>query len=89
MDTTLSTEEQMMQTALDVADQYLQSVKQWRQEEYCLEFLRVEGDPEAPLIILDGVHSGDLDSRQRGGGQSVQLTIDIRRQRVVRELAYQ
>lgn len=79
----------MRQAAFAVANQYLQAVKQWKPEEYGLEFVRVEGDPAAPIVILDAVHTADLQARQRGGGRSVQLVIDLRARKVVRELAYQ
>lgn len=85
----VSAEEQLRQAAFAVADHYLQTVKQWKPAEYGLEIVRVEGDPEAPVVILDGVHAADLHSRQRGGGQSLQLAIDLRARKVVRELAFQ
>jgi hypothetical protein len=89
LDTPLFSEERAQQAAFAIAQQYLQTAKGWKTEEYSLELLRVEGNVEMPIIIVDCISSTDLHSPLRGGGQSVQLTIDINQQRVVRELAYQ
>ena len=78
-------QERAFQTARD----YIQSAKRWPEADYHLEFLRLEGDPAAPVVILDAVHHDDLHARKRGGGKSVQLHIDLRGRRIVKELAYQ
>jgi hypothetical protein len=69
--------------------EYLQSTKQWAQNDYHLEFLRREGDPASPVVVLDAVHHDDLHARKRGGSKSVQLHVDLQSQRIVKELAYQ
>lgn len=89
LETPLPAEEQIKQAAFAVADQYLRTVKHWMEEEYSLETIRVEGDPNASVVILDAVYVADANSSQRGGGKSVQLAVDLRKQKVVRELAYQ
>ena len=75
--------------ALETARQYVRTTKQWPEEEYHLEFLRTEGSEDAPLAIIDAVHHDDLQPNKKGGGKSVQLHVDVRQQRVIKELAYQ
>jgi hypothetical protein len=83
------TEEQMRQTAMDVARQYLQKTKRWKPEEYYLEIVSVADAEEPQIVVLDGVYQADLRGTQRGGGQSVQLHVDIQQRSVLRELAFQ
>jgi hypothetical protein len=89
LDTELSIPEPLQQAALAIAHQYLQIVKGWRTEEYSLEAIRMEGDQETPVVIFDGIYLADLHSNERGGGESVQLFIDLCQQKVVRVQAYQ
>ena len=89
LDTFLSAKEQLQREALAVAQRYLQTVKGWKPEDYSLEVIHLEGDEETPIAVVDGIYLADLCSPQRGGGESVQLSIDLRQQKVARDLAYQ
>ena len=89
MDTLHSTEHQLQQEALKVANLYLQSVKGWKVDDYYLEAIGLKGEAEMSVAIVDGIYLADLNSQQRGSGQSVQLSIDLMRRAVVCELAYQ
>lgn len=75
--------------ALETARQYVITAKQWPEADFHVEFLRTEGSEDAPLAIIDAVHHDDLQPNKKGGGKSVQLHIDLRQQRVTKELAYQ
>ena len=88
-DVMVSGEEQTKQLAVKAAHHYLQTVKQWRQEEYHLEFVNIKDMEGMSVVVLEGIHEADLNNRQRGGGQSVQLYVDAQSHRVLRELAYQ
>ena len=76
-------------TAIEVARKYVNTAKQWPETEFHLEVLRQEGTAESPVVVIDAVHHDDLRSNQKGGGKSVQLHVDLRVGRVVKELAYQ
>ena len=71
-----------------IAQDYLRA-KGWKEADYQLEFLREEPGTAARLIVLDAVHASDLASPSRGPSRSVQLTIDLGKRKVVKELAYQ
>ena len=86
---TEDTKEQLQREAFAVAKRYLQTVKGWKVEDYSLEAVHLEGGEETPIAVVDGIYLADLCSPQRGGGESVQLTIDLSQQKVVCELAYQ
>jgi hypothetical protein len=75
--------------AEQIAREYIRAGKRWPDEEYSLEFLRCEGTADSPILILDAVHRDDLSARGRGPSASVQLHVDLRGRRVVRELGYQ
>jgi len=71
------------------ARHYIQSAKGWPENDYHLEWLCQQENPNAVLIILDAVHKDDLKSRERISSKSVQLHIDLNSQKVLKELAYQ
>jgi hypothetical protein len=75
--------------ALQVARTYLQSAKQWSESQYRLEIQQETGDAASRVVIVDAIHEEDRRASRRGGGKSVQLHIDLIRQAVVKELAYQ
>ena len=75
--------------AIEIARQYVEATKQWPETDFHLEFLRQEGTAESPIMVIDAVHHDDLRSDQKGGGKSVQLHVDLRENRVAKELAYQ
>jgi hypothetical protein len=75
--------------ALQIARDYVRATKRWPEPDYHLEFLRTEGGPRAPVLVLEAVHHDDFRSAGRGPSRSLQLYVDISTQRVVRELAYQ
>lgn len=85
----VSIEEQARRVAEEVAHGYLQTVKHWQTNDYYLEVPEAVKPEEVSMVVVDGIHKSDLQSEQRGGGQSVQLVIDVDSRRVLRELAYQ
>lgn len=85
---TISAEQHIQQTAISVAHEYLKTVKRWNLDDYRLEVC-VCGTDKAPIVVVDCVYKADLLTPQCGGGQSVQLHVDVQKQMVIRELGYQ
>lgn len=78
-------QEQISTDILSVVKKYLNENKGWGDDDYTVHIV-TDGDE---LKVFEIMHKSDIDSIKVGGGQSVELHYDVKKNKIVRELGYQ